>query len=206
MGVLDELEAHERAQREPTLSRVLRRVGGGLALAAALMCLLGVVGNRWWTVEFDTGPISVGLGEMQYCETRGRCEELRTDEFVGFAISRMGPERAPAVEAWLGRRSYARASLGAAMLAALALAAMAMGPRRRPRTRAVALVAGILTGVALVFVYRFGISTPFDLMQRDTHAHLALLGLLDLGIACAMVGLPAELPSLPTARVVGGHG
>lgn len=205
MGLLDDLDAAERKLREPLRSRLLRRIGGGLAVAGVLMCLLAIFGGQWWTLEFDHGPISIGLGEIQYCDRSGRdCEELPEDEFARYAASRSGGERADVerMASWLDRRKPARIALGVALLACLVLAGTTLGPQRHDRTRVVA-AAGAAVGVgAFVLVWRFAGTTPFDLLSRSLHAYVGIAGLVDLVVGAALAGLPSPHAQIPTAKVV----
>jgi hypothetical protein len=205
MGLLDDLEAAERTEREPLRTRLLRRIGGGLAVAGVLMCLLGIFGGRWWTLEFDSGPIEIGLGGINYCDTRrDQCEELPAYEFMRYAASRSGGEREDVdrMGAWLDRRTPARLGLAVALLACVVVAATMLGPRRRDVTRLVAAV-GVVVGVgALVLVWRFAGATPFDLVSRGLHAYVGVAGLVDLIVGSALAAIPSPHTALPTAQVV----
>ena len=205
MGLLDDLDAAERKLREPLRSRLLRRIGGGLAAAGVLMCLLGIFGGQWWTLEFDHGPISIGLGEIQYCDSAGKdCEELSLHEFARYAASRSGGERKDVdrVSDWLTQRSAVRLALGLALLACLVLAGMTLGPQRRDGTRAAAAVGAVVAVGAFALVWRFAGATPFDLLNRGLHAYVALAGLVDLLLGAALAGIPSPHAQLPTAKVV----
>ncbi len=203
--LLEDLDAAERTEREPPRSRAMRRLGGGLALAAVAMCLLGVFGGRWWTLEFGSGLVAVGLGESRFCDTRGEhCEALPEYEFVRYAASRSGGEAADAkrIQDWLDQRGPAQKALAAAMVAATILGVIAIAPRRRDGVRVVAGVAGVAAVAARVLVFRFLGSTPFDLLTRGVHGYIACAGLVDLLLGAVLVAIPRGLPTLPTARVV----
>jgi hypothetical protein len=205
VGLLDDIEAAERTEREPMKARLLRRIGGGLAAAGVLMCLLGIFGGRWWVLEFDHGPISIGLSEVQYCNNSGSdCEELPASEFVSYAASRSGGEKEDRarIDAWLGARKPAQLGLGAALVASVVLAVFALGPRRRDRTRVVAAVCAVIGVGGFVLVWRFAGTTPFDLLARSLHMYVGIAGLVDLVLGAALIGLPSPHVELPTAKVV----
>ena len=205
MGLLDDLEAAERTEREPLRSRFLRRIGGGLAAAGVLMCLLGLLGGRWWQLEFDTGPISIGLADIRYCDASGeRCEELPEYEFVSYAASRSGGEKEDrtAIQEWLYMRKPVRVALGLAIVASALLAAFTLGPRRRDGTRVVAAITAVVGLGGIVVAWRFAGTTPFDLLSRGLHTYVGIAGLLDLVIGAALTGLPSPSVAIPTARVV----
>ena len=205
MGLLDDIEAAERTEREPMKARLLRRIGGGLAAAGVLMCLLGMFGGRWWVLEFDHGPISVGLSEIQYCNNSGdECEELPDSEFASYAASRSGGEKEDRerIRDWLGTRKLAQVGLGAAMLASIVLAVFALGPRRRDNTRAVAAACAVVGVGVFLLVWRFAGTTPFDLLARSLHMYVAIAGLVDLVIGAVLVGVPSPHVAIPTAKVV----
>lgn len=201
MGLLDDIEAAERTEREPVRSRFLRRIGGALGLAGALMCLYGLFGGRWWSLEFDTGPINIGLSDIRYCDSRGeRCDDVSDGEFIGYARTRYDGE--PEIRNWLWMRKPARYGLVAGIVASALLAITALRPRRHDATRLVAVVAGVVAGVGFVLVWSFATSTPFDLLTRGLHAYVALAGLVDLLVGAALAGIPPPHVALPTAKVV----
>lgn len=205
MGLLDDLDAAERTEREPLRSRFLRRIGGGLAVAGVLMCLLGFFGGKWWTLEFDTGPITIGLGKIQYCDRSGDdCESISQTEFTDYAASRSGGETEDAnrIDHWLDRRTPARIGLFFAIIACVALAITTLGPRRRDSTRIVAIIGGVVAIGAFVLVWRFAGSTPFDLMSRSLHGYVGIAGLVDLLVGSALAGIPSPHVAIPTAKVV----
>jgi hypothetical protein len=207
MGLLDDLDAAERTEREPLRSRLLRRIGGGLAAAGVLMCLLGLLGGKWWQLEFDSGPIAIGLSKINYCSDDiigDRCDAIPDDEFVSYAASRSGGEKEDRarIGAWLDTRTPAKYGLALAILACVALAVVSLGPRRRDHTRIVAGACALVGAGALVLVWRFVGTTPFDLLSRSLHSYLGVAGLVDLVIGAALVGLPSPHVALPTAKLV----
>lgn len=205
MGLLDDLDAAERTEREPLRSRLLRRIGGGLAVAGVLMCLLGIFGGKWWTLELDTGPIAIGLGTIRYCDSRGDdCEDIPDSEFASYAASRSGGEREDRarIDDWLDRRKPARIALALALLACVAVAVTTLGPRRRDSTRIVAAVGAAVAIGAFVLVWRFAGSTPFDLMSRSLHCYVGIAGLVDLFLGSALAGVPSPHAEIPKAKVV----
>jgi hypothetical protein len=201
MGLLDDIDAAERTEREPVRSRFLRRIGGAIAIGGVVMCLIGLLGGRWWQLEFDTGPISIGLDDIRYCDTSGEhCDGLPEHEFIGYARTRYDDE--PAIRNWLFMRKYARYGLIAGIVASAVLAAIAVRPRRHDATRLVAAMAGVVAVVGFVLVWAFATRTPFDLLTRGLHSYVAIFGLIDLLVGAALAGIPSPHVAIPTAKVV----
>jgi hypothetical protein len=201
MGLLDDIVAAERTEREPVRTRSLRRVGGVLAIGGVVMCLIGLFGGRWWQLEFDTGPISVGLGDIRHCDGRGEhCYAISDNAFVSYALARSDDE--PAIRNWLHRRTYARAGVVAGLVASAILAVIAMRARRHDATRMIAAMAGVVGVIAFGLAWSFATTTPFDLLTRGAHTYVAIFGLIDLLVGAALAGIPSPRVALPKAQVV----
>jgi hypothetical protein len=200
----EEIEFAERAKREPERTRRLRRIGAGLAFAAAALCLWAMLGGRWWWMELGELRLYVGTSEVRACDLSGRsCTDIPRDDIVrALAAVRGGRDTDVAVvEDWLDANGVSNL-LGFAFVAAAALGGIAVLSQRHKGTRVAAITAGVIALMALIPCWRFGGSAPVAVFHRGIHAYVAFAGVAAALVGAALVAIPPALVTPPTARVV----
>ncbi len=202
MSVEEDIEAAERATREPARTRRLRRAGGGLALIAVGLCLLAMFGDRWWVLELDRMHVYVGASDTRVCMHDGACEELRHHLFVQAVVNASnGTASASDVESWLGGNSVT-VMLGFVIVSAGGLGGLSLLSSRHKGTRVLAITAGVLAVMAFIPVGRFFRAAPLAELQRGIHAYVGIAGIVAAIAAALLVAVPRALVTPPTARVV----
>lgn len=185
MSLIDDME---RLAAEPPAQRRRRRVGALFVALGVVMCLAGLFGARWWTIEYSWGSFAVGLTESEACADED-CESLKEVDVVRICAGHRGQGREDlaAVEDWLGTRTPAAASLIVlCVVGAVLVLCSALTPAHR-RARALALLGIGLVAITVICLARFMLEAPVDVMSRGTHALLVFAALADLLIGFVLV-------------------
>lgn len=195
MGVLDEVEAVERARArgEPMGGRLCRRVAIALLPLGIGLALLASWASSWHVYDFDVvgygrAQVKVGLWDIEVCPERGEgeCEPMSRASFED-KLGVLGRDSDAAMSDWLDARWQVGVGLflSAAAAAVLLFCIAATQPFKLIRRLAIgAFAVGLVT---LVLTLRSVLAKAVDFLGFGIAVYLAFAALLFLLTGAALL-------------------
>jgi hypothetical protein len=193
MGVLDEIEAVERARArgEPMGGRLRRRVAIALLPLGIGLALLASWASAWHVYDFDVvgigrAQVRVGLWDIEACPERGDCEPMPRAYFVD-KLGVLGRTSDAALADWLDARWQVGIGLFLSAAAAAVLVFCIAATQPFKLIRRLAIGAFAVGAVTLLLTLRSVLAEAVDFLGFGIAVYLAFAALLFLLAGSALI-------------------